>query len=156
MAAEPQVGRDLHGLISRVTRREQAFALRSEIRERGCLSDARVEISGRDGAPISLELSVIPLSDRPDEAGLSAVIARPEVPREPIATIPLRASGFEAALLAGSPDAIVVVDAQGILRHANRAVEILIGRPSAELVGRPVALLCCGARDLDAVLSALR
>jgi len=152
---EPHVGRDLQGLISRVTKREQARALRSELRERGWLAGARVEISGRDGAPLSLELSVLPLSDRPDEAGLSAVIARPELPREPISSSHLRGSGFEAALLAGSPDAIVVVDAQGILRYANRAVERLLGRTPAELVGRPVALLCCGARDLDAVLSSL-
>ena len=153
--SDPHVGRDLHGLISRVTQRKQARALRSELRERGYLAGARVEISGRDGAPLSLELSVLPLSDRPDEAGLSAVIARPELPREPIAPSLLRGSGFDAALLAGSPDAIVVVDVHGTLRYANRAVERLLGQTPAELVGRPVALLCCGARDLDAVLSAL-
>jgi hypothetical protein len=86
---------------------------------------------------------------------LSVVIARCEVPREPTAVTSLRSSGFEAALLAGSPDAIVVVDGQGILRFANRAVESLIGQPTGELVGRPMARLCWGARDLDAVLSAL-
>ena len=82
--AEPHVGRDLTGLISRVTKREQALALRAELRERGYLAGAHLEISGRDGAPLSLELSVLPLSDRPDEAGLTAVIARPELPREPV------------------------------------------------------------------------
>ena len=42
-----------------------------------------------------------------------------------------------------------------MLRYANRAAERLIGRTPAELLGRPVAVLCSGARDLDAVLSAL-
>ena len=102
-----------------------------------------------------LEFSVLPLSDRADEAGLYAVIARPELPRAPLASSLPRGSGCEAALLASSPDAIVMVDAQGLLRYANRAVERLIGRTPAELVGRPAALLCGGARDLDAVLSAL-
>jgi PAS domain S-box-containing protein len=152
---EPHVGRDLQALISRVTKHEQALALRSELRERGFLAGARVEISGRDGAPLSLELSVLPLSDHPDEAGLLAVIARSEHPREGVATSLLRGSGFEAVLLASSPDAVLVIDAHGVLRFASRAVERLLGRTPAELIGRPVALLCSGARDLDAVLSTL-
>ncbi len=152
---EPRVGRDLDGLMSRVTKRAQALALRSELRERGYLAAARIEISGRNGAPLSLEFSVLPLSDRADEAGLFAVIARPELPREPRSSSLPRGSDCEAALLASSPDAVVVVDTQGLLRYANRAAERLIGRKPAELVGRPVALLCSGARDLDAVLSSL-
>jgi len=153
--AEPHVGRNLQALMSHVNERAQAVALRSELFERGYLADERIEISGPDGAPLTLELSVLPLSDRPDEAGLSAVIARPEVPREPIAASRPRVAGFEAALLAGSPDAILVVDAHGILRYASRAVERLIGHTPAELIGRPVALLCWGARDLDTVVSSL-
>jgi PAS domain S-box-containing protein len=152
---EPHVGRDLQALISRVTKREQVLALRKELRERGWLAGSRVEISGRDGAPLSLELSVLPLSDRPDEAGLTAVIARSELPREAVPASLRRSTGGEAALLASSPDAILVVDAHGILRYASRAVERLTGRTPAELIGRPVAVLCNGARDLDAVLSTL-
>ncbi|MFI5215786.1 MAG: ATP-binding protein [Candidatus Limnocylindria bacterium] len=151
--AEPHVGRNLGALMSRVTKREQALALRGELQERGWLAGARLEITGRDGAPLSLELSVLPLSDRPDEAGLLAVIARPELPREPIDSSLLRGAGFEGALLAGSPDPVLLVDANGILRYANRAVEALLGCTPAELIGRPVAVLCSGARDLDAMLS---
>ncbi len=152
---EPGVGRDLEGLMARVTKRAQALALRSELRERGYLAGAQIGISGRDGQPLSLELSVLPLSDRADEAGLFAVIARPELPREPRPGSLPRGAGCEAALLAGSPDAIVLVDAQGLLRYANRAAERLIGRTAADLVGRPVALHCAGARDLDVVLATL-
>src|SRR5262245_4742982 len=126
--SEPRVARDLEALMARVTKRAQALALRTQLRERGYLAGARLEISGPDGAPLSLELSVLPLSDRPAEAGLFAVIARPELAREPALASPSRATGGEAALLAGSPDAIVVVDAHGLLRYANRAAERLLGR----------------------------
>jgi PAS domain S-box-containing protein len=152
---EPRVGRDLDGLMSRVTKQSQALALRAELREHGYLAAERIEISGRDGGPLSLEFSVLPLSDRPDEAGLFAVIGRPELPREPRPASLPRSRGGDAALLAGSPDAIVLVDAQGLLRYANRAAERLIGRTAADLVGRPVALLCAGARDLEAMLASL-
>jgi PAS domain S-box-containing protein len=152
---EPRVGGDLEALTSRVTKRSQAAALRSQLRERGYLAGARIEISGRDGQPLPLELSVLPLSDRTDEAGLFAVIARPEQPREPRPASAQRGSGREAALLAGSPDAIVLVDAQGMLRYANRAAERLLGCTATDLVGRPVAQLCAGARDLDALLASL-
>ena len=153
--AEPRVARDLEALLGRVIKRAQALALRSQLRERGYLAGARLDVSGPDGAPLSLELSVLPLSDRPAEAGMFAVIARPELAREPALTSPSRASGAEAALLSGAPDAILAVDAQGLLRYANRAAERLLGHSAAELSGRPVVLLCHRARDLDAVLRAL-
>jgi PAS domain S-box-containing protein len=152
--AGPRVARDLEALMGRVTQRAQALALRSQLREQGYLAGARLEISGPDGAPLSLELSVLPLSDRPAEAGLFAVIARPELPREPALPSP-RDSGGEAALLAASPDAVVAVDALGLLRYANRAAERLLGRSAAQLAGRPVVLLCSRARDLDAMLRGL-
>jgi PAS domain S-box-containing protein len=153
--SEPRVGRDLNGLMSRVTQRDRALALRSELRERGYLAGARIEIAGRNDQPLSLEFSVLPLSDRSDEAGLSAVIARPVVLREAVVTSLRGGSGFEAALIAGAPDAIVLVDAQGILRYANRAVERLTGHAPEALIGQAVTKMCFGARDLDAVISAL-
>jgi PAS domain S-box-containing protein len=154
--AEPSAaGADLETLMGRVTKRAQALALRAQLRERGYLAGSRLEISGPSGAPLSLELSVLPLSDRPDEAGFLAVIARPELAREPVLASLPRASGIAAVLLAGLPDAVLVIDGQGLVRYANRAVERLLGRKPAELMGRPAALLCSRARDLDAVLRAL-
>jgi PAS domain S-box-containing protein len=152
---EPRVGRDLNGLMSRVKKRDRALAFRSVLRERGYLAAERIEISGPDGESLTLEFSVLPLSDRPDEAGLSAVIARREAAREAVVTSLRRATGLGSALMAGAPDAIVLIDAQGILRYANPAVERLTGHAPEALVGQSVTALCYGARDLDAVISAL-
>jgi len=153
--AEGLIGLNLRSLMSSVTNPEQAVALRSELRERGSLASARVEITGLDGAPSTFEFSVLPLSDRPEEAGLYAVIARPEEPPGQGGVPAANGAGFEAALLAGLPDAIVVVDEHGYIRFANRAVESLVGHPPADLVGRPVASLCRSARDLEGVISAI-
>ena len=46
-----------------------------------------------------------------------------------------------AALLEAAPDAIVVVDARGIIELANRQVETLFGYTRDEIVGHPVEML---------------
>jgi len=84
------------------------------------------------------------------------VIARPVAP--PVRVVDAQAAGgagFASAVLAGMPEALVVVDEHGYVRFANRAVEALVGHAPADLVGRPVAALCCFARDLDGLVSAL-
>ena len=153
--AETHIGRNIRSLMSSVTNPKQAVALRSQLRERGSLASARVEIAGFDSTPTTFEFSVLPLSDRPEEAGLYAVIARPEEPPEQEGIPAASGAGFEAALLAGMPDAILVVDEHGYIRFANHAVEALVGHAPADLVGRPVASLCRSASDLDGVISAL-
>jgi PAS domain S-box-containing protein len=45
------------------------------------------------------------------------------------------------ALITASPDAIVVVDASGMIEMASPAVEALFGYPPAELIGEPVEKL---------------
>ncbi len=153
--AEARVGLDLRSLISLVARPEQASALRAELRARGSLESARVEIAGHDGTATTVEFSVLPLSDLPEEAGLYVVIARPDEPPQPADAQAENPTGFAAAVLAGMPDALVVVDEHGYIRFANRAVETLVGHAPAQLVGRPVAALCCSARDLDGLILAL-
>jgi PAS domain S-box-containing protein len=153
--SETRVGQDLRSLSSLVTRPEQASALRTHLRESGSLAGARVEITGVDGAPTTIEFSVLPLSDRPEEAGLYVVIARPDEPPQPADAQALSHAGFAAAVLAGMPGALIVVDEHGYLRFANRAVETLVGHATADLVGRSIASLCCSARDLDGLVAAL-
>ncbi len=51
------------------------------------------------------------------------------------------AAGLSEALVAASPDAIVAVNAAGVIVQANPAVEKLFGYPPGDLVGRPVEVL---------------
>jgi PAS domain S-box-containing protein len=153
--SEARNGLNVLSLSSLVTRPEQAVALRSELRQRGSLASARVEIAALDGTPTSVEFSVLPLSDRAEEAGLYVVIARPESPPDPADAFAVAGAGFAAAVLAAMPDPLVVVDVHGYVRFANRAVAALVGYAPADLVGRPVAALCCSARDLDGLIAAL-
>jgi len=44
-------------------------------------------------------------------------------------------------LLQSSPDALLVVDARGIIRYANATTESLFGLPAAQLVGQPLDVL---------------
>jgi PAS domain S-box-containing protein len=53
-----------------------------------------------------------------------------------LATEPTQASVFEAA-----PDAILAVDADGVVRLVNRQAEVLFGYQRDELVGQPVDML---------------
>ena len=44
-------------------------------------------------------------------------------------------------LLESAPDAVVIVDAAGLIQIVNRQTELLFGYPRAELLGQPVEVL---------------
>jgi two-component system phosphate regulon sensor histidine kinase PhoR len=44
-------------------------------------------------------------------------------------------------LLESSPDALLAIDAEGVLTYANREAQIMLQRPASELVGRPISQL---------------
>lgn len=49
--------------------------------------------------------------------------------------------GPQADLLEAAPDAMIGVDDDGLIRFANRQVEVLFGYARSELVGRPIEML---------------
>jgi PAS domain S-box-containing protein len=60
---------------------------------------------------------------------------------------PIRREGEDAAqsnfrgLLESAPDAVVIVDAAGLIQIVNRQTDLLFGYPRAELLGQPVEVL---------------
>ena len=48
---------------------------------------------------------------------------------------------LQTDLLEAAPDAMIGGDDDGLIRFANRQVEVLFGYPRAELIGRPVEVL---------------
>lgn len=50
-------------------------------------------------------------------------------------------SEITRAAFESSPDAIIVVDREGIMLSANQQAEFLTGRPRAQLVGQPIETL---------------
>jgi PAS domain S-box-containing protein len=143
--------REVHDLTARIRDPGRAAELRVQLRARGFLVDEAIEIEALDGEKLPLEFSSLPLSDRAGEADLTVVLARVDAPAEPR---PRRDAGSDAALDA-VPDALLVLDARGRVRFANRALESLLGYTPAELSGHSAGFLTLSARDLDALLSAI-
>jgi diguanylate cyclase (GGDEF)-like protein/PAS domain S-box-containing protein len=89
----------------------------------------------REGAPLSVNLSVSRLHCEPD--ALALVTVRDVSERRRLEA-ELRASQDSfSSVINSSPDAILVVDHNGMIAHANPAAVVLFGRPEPELRGAP-------------------
>ncbi|RMD88369.1 MAG: PAS domain-containing protein, partial [Alphaproteobacteria bacterium] len=55
-------------------------------------------------------------------------------------------------LLAGLPQAVLLIDANGTIAYANTAAETATGRSAAQLAGTPIAELFAGSSELLALL----
>jgi protein-histidine pros-kinase len=91
----------------------------------------------RDGRRIHVSLTVSPVHD---ESGL--VVGASTIARD--VTERVREEIRFRGLVEAAPDAMVVVDEDGLIELVNRQVEILFGYPRAELQGRPVEVLVPG------------
>ncbi|HET6793458.1 MAG TPA: PAS domain-containing protein, partial [Acidimicrobiales bacterium] len=50
-------------------------------------------------------------------------------------------AGVVGQVLAGSPDAVVIVDKDGVIRYWNRGAERIFGHPASEAVGATLDLI---------------
>ncbi len=123
-------------------------AVQKEIARHGYAGPSHIEAVGEHGAPIEGELCIFPLPKEAEEEPLLFAVARPK---------PALRSAPPAAdsLLESLPDAILAVDGYGFVTSANPAAARLLGRPPAELLGLPVALLPHGVGDLARLLRGL-
>ena len=63
---------------------------------------------------------------------------------------------FDSTVLAHNPDAVVVLDPAGIVRHWNTAAETIFGYGVAEALGRPLAELIVPENEQEEFRRALR
>jgi PAS domain S-box-containing protein len=96
---------------------------------------SKLEVRRKDGTTFPLDISLVPL-DRGTAGWFSVTLRDAEARRRADERGRLFQSLVEAA-----PDAIVIVDAQGLIRLANRQVTAIFGYEPAELVGKPVEVL---------------
>jgi PAS domain S-box-containing protein len=143
-------------LLPGFTKPEQAFELRSRLRRDGFLTNAVIELSDEIEESVSIEVNVVPVSDRPEERPFYVVIARPAASEHSV-TGPAGQSpaGSLESILDDAPDAMLAVDARGFVVYANAAVERLLGHGGSQFVDRPVAALLHDAADLERLVSSI-
>jgi len=129
------LGTDSRDLLRMLPRPEQIFPIRSDLRHRNKLSSVPLELRTKSGERIPAEVNIFRVESSSKDAPLTVAIARRRRKEE------ARAGGLDAALIDCSPDAIVAVDAEGYVLHANPATARLLGCDREELVGNPAALL---------------
>ncbi len=88
----------------------------------------------RDGSPVKVSISVLPITDDHGEIVGAASISRAVTSHE-------MANAKIVGLLEAAPDAIVAIDAGGRIVLANAQTTRLLGYPRDELIGQPVEIL---------------
>jgi PAS domain S-box-containing protein len=88
----------------------------------------------RDGSPIKVSISVLPITDDSGEIVGAASISRAVTSNE-------MADAKIVGLLEAAPDAIVAIDSGGRIVLANAQTTRLLGYPRDELIGQPVEIL---------------
>jgi two-component system CheB/CheR fusion protein len=133
---------------------EQAFALRSQLRQRGVLANAQFDLAAAEGESISVEVNVVPVSTEFEEQPFYVVIARPvRTGKQPARVTGNSRNSSLTSILDDTPDAVLAVDARGFVEYANAAVERLVGHHRTEIVDRPIAALLNDAADLERLVS---
>ncbi|HXN03045.1 MAG TPA: PAS domain S-box protein [Candidatus Dormibacteraeota bacterium] len=92
----------------------------------------------KDGSEFPVDISLSPLEA--DEGRLVAAI-RDITERRQAAEAQRKSESQFIALIESSPDAMVMVDASGIIRLVNTQTELLFGYARGELIGRPAERL---------------
>lgn len=157
-SAEFHIGRDVRAILPELPKLphpEQVFALRSQFRKHGFLSNVRVDLNGADGRTMPLEVNMLPVPTTDEDRPLFVVIARRVKDREQSARISSHGVGGEAAILDSAPDAVLAVDDRGFVTYANPAVQRLVGTDPDDIVDRPIALLLAHASDLERLVASL-
>ena len=135
-----EIGSDARDFVPKLPRPEQVFDMRSGLRRKGRLTNVPLDVHTVDQDIVSVEANLLEVETHVTGERLLVAIARPRV--EPVPAVrPMAEGNLDSQILEHSPQAILAVDAEGFLLRANWAAEDLLGRPSEQIVGSPVALV---------------
>lgn len=154
VGAERSVGLDARKVMPDSLEFRREFAIRSQLRQHGFLSNIPIEIRNAEGHLIPVELSILPIRVDESEEPLHVAIARP-VKEESTPASDSPDPGALAAILDCAPEAILAVNERGFISYANPAVERLVGCPPEQLVHRPVAQLLSSADQIEELSDSL-
>jgi len=154
-SAALQVGDDALEIFPDASTFRREFAIRSQLRKHGFLSNMRIEVHNTSGESIPVELSILPISADDAEKPLYVAIvrrvegegSRGEDPQGDVRSL--------AAVLDSAPEAVLAVNERGFITYANPEIERLVGQPPERLVDQPIALLLSNAGEIERLVSSL-
>jgi len=131
------------------------FAIRSQLRKQGFLSNMRIEVHTSRGDLIPVELSILPINADDAAKPLYVAIVRRIEGEEPRHEDPQSDVRTLAEVLDSAPEAVLAVNERGFITYANPLVERLVGQPPERLVDQPIALLLSNASEIERLVSSL-
>jgi PAS domain S-box-containing protein len=154
-SAALHVGDDAWEIFPDASTFRREFAIRSQLRKHGFLSNMRIEVHNTSGELIPVELSILPINGDDEEKPLYVAIVRRVESEETRHEDPRRDVRSLAAVLDSAPEAVLAVNERGFITYANPVVERLVGQPPERLVDQPIALLLNDASEIDRLVSSL-
>jgi len=131
------------------------FTVRSKLRNDGFVSNMRFSVRRTDGGDLPIELSIVPIDRDDARKRLYVAVARPVTEARIGVEHPGSDRQLLTAILDGTPDAVLVVNEDGFITHANAMVESLVGRAPDTLIDRPAALLLHRAGEIERLAESL-
>jgi PAS domain S-box-containing protein len=141
-AGELAPGIDARSFLAKLPRPEQVFPLRSNMRGRGHLTGAPLQLRLADGRSVPVNVDLVRVEA--DDCDLMIAIAT-----EDIAT----PESLDASLLDALPQAVLAVDAEGIVRRVNEAARAMLEVSADEVLARPLAAVLAKSVDEIEMLS---
>lgn len=145
-----EIGADLRRYVPKLPRPEQVFPVRTGLREGALERTYPLEVERKDGSRLAVALHLLSIESASGEP-LLVGIAHPRGASSDAAD-----SDLVRALVRHSPDAVLALDRDGFVAHANPAASTLLGRPREDLLGAAVGLLFGrDAGDVERLASSL-
>jgi PAS domain S-box-containing protein len=149
------VGQDARAIFPEASKFRREFAIRSQIRKQGFLSNMRIDVRDNRGELVPVELSILPIGVDDVDKPLYVAIARPVEDETPVEEASASDAQLFAAILDGAPEAVLAVNERGFISYANPEVERLVGRSPESLADQPVAKLLSDTNEIERLVSSL-